>query len=101
MIKQLMVISIVLYTLVLGAYFVRFPISYRIAKVDPEAIKTRSLSFEEYNSLDKAEIIRKRISLITLISSLVVALFSSVVWYFKLSDTAVLQKVMCIVSIII
>lgn len=101
MIKQLMVISVVLYTLVLGAYFVRFPISYRIAKVDPDVIKTRSLSFEEYNSLDKAEMIRKRISMVTLISSLILAIFSGVVWYFKLSDTAVLPKVMCIVSTII
>ena len=83
MIKYGYILAIILYLLIILTFIFKFEISYRIVKVRPELVEVRSLTFTEYKSLQKAEQIRFQIFDLTLISSIVFAVFSAAVFYSK------------------
>lgn len=98
MLKFIYFVALFSYVVVLGTYLMKFEVSYRIVKVRPEIIETRSLSFQEYKALKRAETIRKAIINLTLIGSIVIALFSGILWYFKLFTPLIVPIIVVIIS---
>lgn len=98
MIRAFYIVLIVAYAIMFVSYFMKYEISYRIVKVRPEIVEQRSLTYEEYKGLKKAEIIRNRINFFMLLSSIIIAGVSAIVWYFNLFNPLIVIKIVFIIS---
>jgi|GEM_PF-6224514 hypothetical protein len=96
--RYIYLILIISYAIIFVAYCFKFEISYRIVQVRPEMVEKRSLSFDEYNRLNEADLIRRQVTLLLLMASAVVMVISITIWYFQLFKPTLLPKIVMVFS---
>lgn len=82
------------YIILIIVHLLSFEISYRIVGVRPQLLKERSLTFDEHKALERAQKIRNNISRGLLYFSIVIAIISAALWYFKPYPVGIFIKVM-------
>ncbi|WP_126971519.1 hypothetical protein [Gynurincola endophyticus] len=100
MVRVLYILILALYFLIIAGYIFRYEISYRIINVNPKTVEKRDLTYEEYKALQNSISIRETFSILVLVSSVVVALFSLVILYYKPFAPVGLVKIALVVSVL-
>lgn len=87
------------YITLIVIHLLSFEISYRIVGVRPGLLKERSLTFEEHKNLERAQKIRNNISRGLLYFSVLIAITSAALWYFKPYPVGTFIKIMFFLSL--
>ena len=101
MIKIIYITVVVLYLLFFVVFLFKSDITYTICKVNPNLIKIRSLTNEEFYDLEAAQKIIRTIPVWFMITSFVVAFISGLFLYFDLVEMKQVVKFVFKFSLIV
>ena len=101
MIKPLYIAFLIFYVLTIASCYYRTPIANKIVGISPEIVENGTMDFGERKKIEKSYKVRKQITLVFIVASVLVCLLSLVVWKFSLFQPLQIPKIISIISGII